>query len=280
MIAETKKVFISNCLQGVLNMIPKTIHYCWFGGKPLPELAQKCIESWKKYCPDYEIKRWDETNFDLNYNDYVREAYEAKKWAFVTDVVRLYALVNYGGIYMDTDVEVLKPLDEFLKYEAFSGFESDTYIPTGIMACEKGQKLFAELLREYDNIHFLISNGKYDETTNTIRITNTCLKYGLVQNNKPQTINGFKLFPKDYFCPKDLSTRQVYLTKNSYTIHHFDGSWMNDGEKLMIELRIKYQKYMPQKAAGYVAKFVASMKINGIRVAVNEFFSWIKRKKS
>ena len=92
-------------------MIPKKIHYCWFGGNPLPSLAVKCIESWKKYLPDYEIKEWNESNFDLNYNDYVREAYEAKKWAFITDVVRLYAMVTEGGIYMDTDVEVLKPLD-------------------------------------------------------------------------------------------------------------------------------------------------------------------------
>ena len=101
--------------------IPKIIHYCWFGKGPKPELAIKCIESWKKYCPDYEIKEWNEDNFDLNYNAYVKEAYENKKWAFVTDVVRLYALVNYGGIYMDTDVEVIKPLDEFLTLSGLSG---------------------------------------------------------------------------------------------------------------------------------------------------------------
>ena len=112
-------------------MIPKKIHYCWFGGNPLPPLAVKCIESWKKYLPDYEIKEWNESNFDLNYNDYVREAYEAKKWAFITDVVRLYAMVTEGGIYMDTDVEVLKPLDELLQYDAVSGFESSSRIPTG-----------------------------------------------------------------------------------------------------------------------------------------------------
>ena len=110
-------------------MIPKKIHYCWFGGNPLPPLAVKCIESWKKYLPDYEIKEWNESNFDLNYNDYVREAYEAKKWAFITDVVRLYAMVTEGGIYMDTDVEVLKPLDELLQYDAVSGFESSSRIP-------------------------------------------------------------------------------------------------------------------------------------------------------
>ena len=105
-------------------MIPKVIHYCWFGRNPLPPLAKKCIESWKKYCPDYEIKEWNEDNFPMDYNDYVKEAYEAKKWAFITDVVRLFALVTEGGIYMDTDVEVIKPLDGLLQYEAVSGFEN------------------------------------------------------------------------------------------------------------------------------------------------------------
>ena len=108
-------------------MIPKVIHYCWFGGNPLPELAQKCIASWKKYCPDYEIKEWNESNFDLNCCDYVREAYEAKKWAFVSDVARLYAMVHEGGIYMDTDVEVIAPLDSLLQYHAVSGFETEHY---------------------------------------------------------------------------------------------------------------------------------------------------------
>ena len=131
-------------------MIPKVIHYCWFGRNPLPILAQKCIESWKKYCPDYEIKEWNEDNFPMDYNDYVKEAYEAKKWAFITDVVRLFALVTEGGIYMDTDVEVIKPLDGLLQYEAVSGFEPCSQIPTGLMASEAHQPLFEELLRDYD----------------------------------------------------------------------------------------------------------------------------------
>ena len=140
-------------------MIPKVIHYCWFGGKPLPKLAQKCIASWKKFCPDYEIIRWDEANFDVNGCDYSREAYEAKNWAFVSDYARLKILVDNGGIYMDTDVEVVKPLDEFLSNEAFSGFESPAVIPTGIMACEKGFAPFAEMLKEYDTQHFLLMGG-------------------------------------------------------------------------------------------------------------------------
>ena len=253
-------------------MIPKIIHYCWFGGKPLPELAQKCIDSWKKYCPDYDIKRWDETNFDINCCDYVREAYEAKKWAFVTDVVRLYALVNYGGIYMDTDVEVLKPLDEFLKYEAFSGFESEKDIPTGIMACEKGQELFKELLDEYKNLHFLKSDGTYDETTNVVRITDTCLKYGFVPNNQLQTVKGFSLFPRDYFCPKDHVTRITRLTENSYTIHHFDGSWKSEEERYAASLKQRCP-WIPLR----VAKGIAKIKYVGFKAFIKKTVEWCKK---
>ena len=126
-------------------MIPKIIHYCWFGGKNLPPLAKRCIASWKKYLPDYEIKEWNESNFDINCCDYVREAYQAKKWAFVTDYVRLFVLVNEGGIYMDTDVEVIGSLDYFLENEAFSGLENSSYISTGIMASERNFKLFENI---------------------------------------------------------------------------------------------------------------------------------------
>lgn len=260
-------------------MIPKKIHYCWFGGNPLPDLAKKCIESWKKFCPDYEIIEWNESNFDVNCNAYVKEAYQAKKWAFVSDVVRLYALVNYGGIYMDADVEVLKPLDSLLTHEAFSGFESDTAIPTGIMACCKGQALFKELLEEYNTAHFIQEDGELDLTTNVVRITNTCLKYGLNLDNSLQTVNGFTLYPKDYFCPKDATTRELRITENSYTIHHFDGSWLPEVDKLAIKLTIKYRKFMPRKLAGHLAKFNAIRKIHGFKQACKEFRAWQKRKK-
>lgn len=206
-------------------MIPKIIHYCWFGGNPLPELALKCIASWKKYLPEYEIKEWNETNFDLHYNDYVWQAYQNKKWAFITDVVRLYALVNEGGIYMDTDVEVLKPLDSILQFDAVSGFEDDAQIPTGLMASIPHQPMFEELLHEYDTLPFVKPNGTLDLTTNVVRITNACTRYGFIPNNQQQTINGFTLLPKDYLCPKSIIDGKIYLTGNTLTIHHFAGSW-------------------------------------------------------
>jgi len=258
-------------------MIPKKIHYCWFGGNPLPELAKKCIESWKKYCPDYEIIEWNETNFDINYCAYVKEAYEAKKWAFVSDVARLYALVKEGGIYMDTDVEVLKPLDEFLTLEAFSGFESVDRIPTGLMAAQKGSALFQELLQEYETARFLQEDGSFDLTTNVIRITNVCLKYGLQLNNTLQTVNGFTLYPNDYFCPKDLETKVLTITENTHTIHHFDGSWLTEEDKLFLKLKGKYRKFLPNKIAGLFAKFNAIKKCRGFKVAVKETFKWLKK---
>ena len=259
-------------------MIPKKIHYCWFGGNPLPELAKKCIESWKRFCPDYDIIEWNETNFDVNFNDYVKEAYQAKKWAFVSDVARLYALVNYGGVYMDTDVEVIKPLDEFLNLEAFSGFESKEAIPTGIMAAEKDQKMFVELLREYDAAHFMKADGTLDITTNVVRITNACLKYGLILNNKKQTVNGFTLFPNEFFCPKDLVTKRLNLTKNSTTIHHFNGSWRSESDQLYVQLIEKYNKFMPNFLARKTARVIAEWKCNGFFKGTKILFSKVKKK--
>lgn len=213
-------------------MIPKKIHYCWFGGNPLPKLAKKCIKSWKKHCKDFEIIHWSEETFDIQSAPlYVRQAYEAKKWAFVTDYVRLYAMVNFGGIYMDTDVEVVKSLDEFLEHEAFSGFEDGVNIPTGIMACQKGFHLFDQLLKYYDDASFINDDGTIDLTTNVTIITKMCLNHGLQQNNTFQIIEGFALYPKDYFCPIEYGTGELVATKNTVTIHHFSGSWHSAEEK-------------------------------------------------
>ena len=216
-------------------MIPKTIHYCWFGKKEMPKLAKKCIQSWKTICPDYNIICWNEENFNINGNNYVRQAYENKKYAFVTDYVRLWALYNYGGIYMDTDVEVLKSFDKFLELKAFSGFENDWSVPTGIMGSEKGLEIISELLKYYDNKSFL-DNNKIDTTTNVTTITNIMLKKGLKLNNSKQEIEGFTFFPKEYFCPIDYRTKKKNITENTYTIHWFLGSWVSTKDKIKIRL--------------------------------------------
>ena len=209
-------------------MIPKVIHYCWFGRGKMPELALKCIESWHKYLPDYEYKLWDEDSFDLNINQYAKEAHEARKFAFVTDFVRLWALYNEGGIYMDTDVEVLKPLDNLLYLPAFSGYESNknTTFPTGLMASAKGGIWAKEQLAYYDNKHFIKPDGSFDMTTNAQIITDNMVRNGFILSGEYQVYkNDMHAFPKDYFCPKT-STGVLKITANTYCIHHFAGSWV------------------------------------------------------
>lgn len=262
-------------MKNTTNKIPKIIHYCWFGRNPLPELAQKCIASWKEYCPDYKIIKWNEDNFDINYCPYVREAYEEKKWAFVSDVVRLYALVTLGGIYMDTDVEIIDSLNELLQYEAVSGFESETKIPTGLMASQKGQKLFVELLNDYENVHFIRSDGSLDLTTNVTRITNACKKYGLMLNNTKQTIKGVTFLPKEYLCPKNLKTGETEITENTICIHHFDGSWLSEEEKFFQSVA---QKLSFISGGSYIAKFVGAIKYRGWNAALKETIGWFKRR--
>ena len=209
-------------------MIPKIIHYCWFGRGEKPEQAKKCIDSWKRFLPDYRIKEWNEDNFDINSNQYVREAYESRKFAFVTDYVRLYAIYSEGGIYMDTDVEVLKTFDSFLHHNAFSGFETDGNVPTGMMAAEKGSIWAKELLDEYKNRKFIQEDGSFDMTTNTTVITNYMLRKGLILNNQYQDFPGLcTMYPADFFCPKDHRTGKIRCTKNTVCIHHFAGSWLN-----------------------------------------------------
>lgn len=225
-----------------MDKIPKIIHYCWFGNKDKPKLVKKCIKSWKKYLPEYEIIEWNESNFDINSNLYVKQAYEAGKYAFVSDYVRLYALCSQGGIYMDTDVEVIKPLDSFLKNEAFVGFESIDQIQTAIMACKKGCKIFKEFLDEYKNYNFIKIDGNYDLTPNVVRITNICEKYGIKKDNSLQVVNGLIIYPKTFFCPLNFNNYKSDFSDETYTIHHFAGSWFSEEEKKRIEWIKKYSK--------------------------------------
>lgn len=236
-------------------MIPKKIHYCWFGGNPLPEDARKCIASWKKYLPDYEIKEWNETNFDIDSNLYVRQAYEARKFAFVTDYVRLYALATEGGVYMDTDVEVLKSYDPFLHHVAFSGFESSNYVGTAVMASEPEGRWIMDLLKEYENREFVRANGKYNTTTNVEHVTAYLMKKGLKLNNLYQEVASMvAIYPSDYFCPKDHGTGLIKLTENSVCIHHFACSWISNYQKLRHKLKFILVKFVSPKVFDFVLR--------------------------
>ena len=216
-------------------MIPKIIHYCWFGRGEMPELALKCMESWHRIMPDYQYKLWNEDNFDLGICPYVKEAYEARKFAFVTDYVRLFALYTEGGIYMDTDVEVLKPYDDLLCLPGFTGYEGSKFMPpvTGTIASEADNEWVKEQLDAYDGIHFLLPDGGMDLTTNTVRISGIMKRGGFIQDGKKSVYKDMHIFPVEYFCPRQ-TTGEVLITKDTYCDHHFMGSWSEDKKKNLV----------------------------------------------
>lgn len=221
-------------------MIPKIIHYCWFGGNPLPPLAKKCLDSWRRYCPDYEIIKWSEDNFDIETAPlYVRQAYKEKKWAFVSDYVRLYAMITYGGIYMDTDVELLKSLDPFLIHHAFSGQEDGKRICTCILACEKGFLLFNEFLHYYDDANFYNEEGEISYVTNVAVITSICESKGFCPDNRFQEVEEFAIYPAHIFCPISYETGKLEKKRDTAAIHWFAGSWLTEAQKKQHENRKK-----------------------------------------
>ena len=209
-------------------MIPKRIHYCWFGGNPLPKLAKKCIKSWKKYCPDYEIVCWDESNYDISAAPlYVRQAYEAKKWAFVTDYVRLQVVYDHGGIYLDTDVELIKSFDSLLEYNAFFGFEDDQYIATGLgFGSEKGGNILYTLMEDYRDTPFCLSDNVFDLTPCPKRNLGAFCRNGFVPDNTFQVVNNCAVLPKDYLCPVECESGRKKITDNTIAIHWFAASWL------------------------------------------------------
>ena len=223
--------------------IPKILHYCWFGGKPKPPLAEKCIRSWRKFCPDFEIREWNESNFDLEQVPaYVRQAYEAGRWAFVTDYVRLRALTEVGGVYLDTDVEIVRPLEPFLKHEAFAGFEHLERVQTGVLACRKGFPLFQEFLAYYDTAVFRRPDGSMDTTTNVEILTGICRKKGLVFNDTFQVVDGLAVYPREVFCPVDYDTMKLKKTRKTVTIHWFSGSWQTQEDLWILEEERRWKR--------------------------------------
>ena len=212
--------------------IPKVIHYCWFGKGKMPKLAKKCIKSWKKYCPDYEFVLHTEDNFDLTQNRYMREAYEAGKWAFVSDYARLKIIYDNGGIYLDTDVELIKPIDDFVKLGGFMGFDEKGIVATGLgFGAEKGNKIVSEFLKDYDDIPFILPDGSFDLTPCPDRNTEALKRLGMDIENKNQTFMDVTFLPDEYLCPMDYYTGKKKITDKTYSIHHYSASWTNSVTK-------------------------------------------------
>lgn len=194
----------------------------------MPYLAKKCIESWHRYCPDYTIVRWDESSFNVDSHRFTAEAHRRMKWAFVTDYVRLHALLKHGGIYMDTDVELIKSIDHFLDHKAFSGCESPNHCVTGIIGSEANHPWISRLISYYNNRGFITPSGEEDLTPNTNIITDiTKQDFRWVPGKSKLQIleEGITIYPAHTFCPKDWITRKIALSNDTYTIHHFSGSW-------------------------------------------------------
>ena len=218
-------------------MIPKIIHYCWFGGHPYPAIIQKCIDSWHKKLPGYEFMLWNEQNFDVSSVPYTQEAYEAQKWAFVSDYARFYILYQYGGIYLDTDVEILKDLSPLLTHRAFMGFESKTSVAPGlIIGTEPRNEVFKNFLTLYENEHFALPNGELNQKTVVARITENLVSKGLILNGHKQCVDEMMIYPTDYFCPIDRDTCKLSITTNTYSIHHYAGSWLSMQDRIRIRI--------------------------------------------
>jgi len=230
--------------------IPKIIHYCWFGGNPLPEEARRCMASWKKFCPDYEIREWNDSNFDVSQNQYAAEAFAAKKWAFVSDYARLKVLYDYGGIYLDVDVELLRPFDDLLSLKGFLGFQSRLEVNSGLgFGAEPHNPAIEAMLHGYDNTPFLLPDGSFDLLPCPQRNTQSLEALGLKPNGKKQSLDGFVVFPPEVFCPQHYITGKLHVTPATYSIHHFQGSWKPEPPaferrlKKLIGRRLYYSVY-------------------------------------
>ncbi|NLF28662.1 MAG: glycosyl transferase [Clostridiales bacterium] len=211
-------------------MIPRVVHYCWFGGNPFPKKIVRCMKSWKKHLPDYEFRLWNEENFDVNAYPFAKEAYRAKNWAFVADICRLHALVACGGIYLDADVEVVRPLDDLLSLRAFIGFDGETYPEMETLGAEKGFPIFREMLDHCAGRELFLEDGRMDTAPLPHSVTPVLLRHGFRADGSAQEIDGLTVFPGDYFSPMAFDSGKVKGTENTYTVHHYAGTWLDPKE--------------------------------------------------
>ncbi len=218
-------------------MIPKTIHYCWFGGKPKPALVEKCIASWKEYAPDYELVEWNESNYDVDRFSYSKEAWENQKYAFVSDVARFEILYEQGGIYLDTDVELLKPLEALLENEFFLGYDQQNNVNPGlIMGSTAGNEWLKKILDQYRKIHFLLPSGRPDLTTVVTRTSELLMENGIELNGHLFHDDQITLYPSFYFDPLSFETGLLSVTDETFSIHHYAASWKTDTDWVLYRI--------------------------------------------
>lgn len=243
-------------------MIPKVIHYCWFGGNPLPKDAKKCIESWKKFFPGYQIIEWNESNFDVNKIPYIKEAYAAHKYAFVSDYARFDILYQYGGIYFDTDVEVIKSFEDIVANGAFMGCEIDGVqlsncsqscctnahnhiaVNPGVgMAAPANMDFFKEILDYYADLNFISSDGSYNMVTVVTHVTNLLIEKGLKDISEIQNVAGITIYPKEYFNPRNNNTGKLQITEHTHSIHWYSMSWLSSRNRMKSKITRVFHRF-------------------------------------
>lgn len=225
---------------------PKVIHYCWFGGSPLPELARRCLDSWRKFCPNYEIIEWNETNYDIHTCPFVHEAYQSKKWAFVSDYARFDILYRHGGVYFDTDVELVGPIDDLVEKGPFLGVEQNAdhiVVNPGLaMATPPGHPVYQSVLETYQNGHFINEDGTYNQMTVVKYTTDILRAHGLLEIPEVQCIEGIWIYPWNYFCPMNYETGELTITENTRSVHYYNASWLTDEEKASHSFGMRMRK--------------------------------------
>lgn len=256
--------------------IPKVIHYCWFGGTELPNDVLLCIDSWKRFCPDYKIIRWDESNYDYTKYQYSAEAYAAGKWAFVSDLARLDIVYNYGGFYMDTDVELIKPLDFLLKEKAYMGMEKGRLVATGLgFGAEKGNSIIKSNLDCYTKSSFIKEDGSYILRACPL-VTTECLEaFGLERRDIEQDLGEIKIFPSEYFCPQVLYDGTAEIGDNTVSIHHYAATWTTEKEKKKARRRLRIYTFYGRKALR-VYDGAVLLKENGLRAFLKRLMEIVK----